>query len=304
MPLIEVSNLRKEYRNHVAVQDVSFSVEEGEIFGILGPNGAGKTTAVECIEGMRKRDGGEISVMGLDPLKDKDLAELRESIGIQLQQSELPPKMKVWEALELYSTFYRDPVDWRELIKDWGLSGKADTAYGSLSGGQQQRLSIALALVGKPRIAVFDELTTALDPHARRETWKLIEKVREQDVTVLLVTHFMEEAERLCDRIAIIESGRVVALDTPSGLVSRVDEQQIIRFKPSVPMDDELLTSLPEVSSVTRSRSQVTVVGKGNVVYAVISVLARNQIVANELRLEQASLDDAFVALTGSKPAN
>ncbi|GDY58892.1 hypothetical protein SVIO_095150 [Streptomyces violaceusniger] len=215
MPLIEVSNLRKEYRNHVAVQDVSFSVEEGEIFGILGPNGAGKTTAVECIEGMRKRDGGEISVMGLDPLKDKDLAELRESIGIQLQQSELPPKMKVWEALELYSTFYRDPVDWRELIKDWGLSGKADTAYGSLSGGQQQRLSIALALVGKPRIAVFDELTTALDPHARRETWKLIEKVREQDVTVLLVTHFMEEAERLCDRIAIIESGRVVALDTP-----------------------------------------------------------------------------------------
>ncbi|WP_275560634.1 ABC transporter ATP-binding protein [Streptomyces sp. 5-6(2022)] len=304
MPLIEVSNLRKEYRNHVAVQDVSFSVEEGEIFGILGPNGAGKTTAVECIEGMRKRDGGEISVMGLDPLKDKDLAELRESIGIQLQQSELPPKMKVWEALELYSTFYRDPVDWRELIKDWGLSGKADTAYGSLSGGQQQRLSIALALVGKPRIAVFDELTTALDPHARRETWKLIEKVREQDVTVLLVTHFMEEAERLCDRIAIIESGRVVALDTPSGLVSRVDEQQIIRFKPSVPMDDELLTSLPEVSSVARSKSQVTVVGKGNVVYAVISVLARNQIVANELRLEQASLDDAFVALTGSKPAN
>ncbi|MBI0300537.1 ABC transporter ATP-binding protein [Streptomyces sp. PRKS01-29] len=304
MPLIEVSNLRKEYRNHVAVQDVSFSVEEGEIFGILGPNGAGKTTAVECIEGMRKRDGGEISVMGLDPLRDKDLAELRESIGIQLQQSELPPKMKVWEALELYSTFYRDPVDWRELIKDWGLSGKADTAYGSLSGGQQQRLSIALALVGKPRIAVFDELTTALDPHARRETWKLIEKVREQDVTVLLVTHFMEEAERLCDRIAIIESGRVVALDTPSGLVSRVDEQQIIRFKPSVPMDDELLTSLPEVSSVTRSKSQVTVVGKGNVVYAVISVLARNQIVANELRLEQASLDDAFVALTGSKPAN
>ncbi|MCQ8188549.1 ABC transporter ATP-binding protein [Streptomyces rugosispiralis] len=304
MPLIEVSNLRKEYRNHVAVQDVSFSVEEGEIFGILGPNGAGKTTAVECIEGMRKRDGGEISVMGLDPLKDKDLAELRESIGIQLQQSELPPKMKVWEALELYSTFYRDPVDWRELIEEWGLSSKADTAYGSLSGGQQQRLSIALALVGKPRIAVFDELTTALDPHARRETWKLIEKVREQDVTVLLVTHFMEEAERLCDRIAIIESGRVVALDTPSGLVSRVDEQQIIRFKPSVPMDDELLTSLPEVSSVTRSKSQVTVVGKGNVVYAVISVLARNQIVANELRLEQASLDDAFVALTGSKPAN
>ncbi|AJE87695.1 MULTISPECIES: ABC transporter ATP-binding protein [Streptomyces] len=301
MALIEVKNLRKEYPQHVAVADVSFSVEEGEIFGILGPNGAGKTTAVECVEGMRKRDGGDISVMGLDPLKD--LAELRQVIGIQLQQSELPAKMKVWEALELYSTFYRDPVDWRELLHEWGLAEKADAAYGSLSGGQQQRLSIALALVGKPKIAVFDELTTALDPHARRETWKLIEKVRAQDVTVLLVTHFMEEAERLCDRLALIESGRVVALDTPAGLISRVDEKQIIRFKPSVDFEDSLLTSLPEVDSITRSHSQVTVTGKGNVVYAVISVLARNHIVAGELRLEQASLDDAFVALTGTHPA-
>jgi len=302
MPLIQVRNLRKEYRGHVAVADVSFDVEEGEIFGILGPNGAGKTTAVECIEGMRKRDGGQVDVMGLDPLND--VAELRQNIGIQLQQSELPPKLKVREALDLYSSFYRDPVDWRELIEEWGLAEKADTAFGALSGGQQQRLSIALALVGRPRIAVFDELTTALDPHARRETWELIEKVRAQDVTVLLVTHFMEEAERLCDRIAIIESGRVIALDTPSGLVSSIDEQQIIRFKPSEPLDDALLTSLPEVTSVTRSQSQVTVTGKGNVVYTVISVLARNQIVANELRLEQASLDDAFVALTGSRPAH
>lgn len=300
MPLIQVRNLRKEYRGHVAVADVSFDVEEGEIFGILGPNGAGKTTAVECVEGMRERDGGQVDVMGLDPLADA--AELRQNIGIQLQQSELPPKLKVWEALDLYSSFYNNPVDWRELIEEWGLAEKADTVFGALSGGQQQRLSIALALVGRPRIAVFDELTTALDPHARRETWKLIEKVRAQDVTVLLVTHFMEEAERLCDRIAIIESGRVVALDTPSGLVSSIDEQQTIRFKPSAPLDDTLLTSLPEVTSVSRSRSQVTVTGKGNVVYAVISVLARNQIVADELRLEQASLDDAFVALTGSRP--
>jgi len=302
MPLIQVRNLRKEYRGHVAVADVSFDVEEGEIFGILGPNGAGKTTVVECIEGMRKMDGGQVDVMGLDPLID--VAELRQNIGVQLQHSELPPKLKVWEALDLYSSFYRDPVDWRELIEEWGLAEKADTAFGALSGGQQQRLSIALALVGRPRIAVFDELTTALDPHARRETWELIEKVRAQDVTVLLVTHFMEEAERLCDRIAIIESGRVIALDTPSGLVSSIDEQQIIRFKPSEPLDDALLTSLPEVTSVTRSQSQVTVTGKGNVVYTVISVLARNQIVANELRLEQASLDDAFVALTGSRPAH
>ncbi|MEU5289073.1 ABC transporter ATP-binding protein [Streptomyces sp. CA-278952] len=302
MPLIEVRNLRKEYPGHVAVADVSFDVEEGEIFGILGPNGAGKTTAVECIEGLRKRDGGQVSVMGLDPLHD--VAELRQSIGVQLQQSELPPRLKVWEALELYSSFYRDPADWRELISDWGLAEKADASYESLSGGQQQRLSIALALVGKPKIAVFDELTTALDPHARRETWKLIEKVRSQNVTVLLVTHFMEEAERLCDRIAIIKGGRVVALDTPSGLVSRVSDEQVIRFIPSVPIEEELLMLLPDVTRMTRSGSQITVVGKGNVLYSVISVLARNQIVANELRLEQPSLDDAFVALTGSQPAS
>ncbi|MFB7469491.1 ABC transporter ATP-binding protein [Kitasatospora sp. NPDC056184] len=300
MPVIEVQDLRKTYGDHVAVDDVSFTVEEGEIFGILGPNGAGKTTTVECIEGLRRYDRGKVSVMGLDPHRDKE--QLRQRIGIQLQESELPPRLKVWEALQLYSTFYSDPTDWRKLITDWGLESKRDSRFGQLSGGQKQRLSIALALVGNPRIAVFDELTTALDPRARRETWELIEKVRAQGVTVLLVTHFMEEAERLCDRIAVIKEGRLAALDTPAGLISAANSEQRLRFVPSAPLDDSLLTGLPEVTSVTRAGSRVTVTGTENLVYAAVSVLSRHGIVPGELRLEQPTLEDAFVKLTGSAP--
>jgi ABC-2 type transport system ATP-binding protein len=297
VPVIEVNLLHKRYRDHVAVRDVSFSVERGEIFGILGPSGAGKSTTVECIEGLRKPDGGTVTVLGLDPQRDGH--ELRRRVGAQLQESELPEKMKVWEALDLYSSFYPTPADWRQLIEDLRLADKAGTRFGKLSGGQKQRLSIALALVGNPEIAVLDELTTGLDPHARHDTWDLIEQARARGVTVLLVTHFMEEAERLCDRIALIDAGTVVAIDTPAGLVSRIDPEQRIRFRPSAPMDDRLLSGLPEVTNVTRAGSQVVVTGTGNVLNAIVSVLARNHIVAAELRVEQASLDDAFVALTG-----
>ncbi|MFG2608499.1 ABC transporter ATP-binding protein [Streptomyces sp. NPDC048514] len=300
MPVIEVQKLRKTYGDHVAVDDVSLSVEEGEIFGILGPNGAGKTTTVECIEGLRGYDGGSISVMGLDPHRDKE--ELRQRIGIQLQESELPPRLKVWEALQLYSTFYREPADWRSLIGEWGLEEKRDSRFGQLSGGQKQRLSIALALVGKPRIAVFDELTTALDPRARRETWQLVERVRAQGVTVLLVTHFMEEAERLCDRIAVIRDGRLVALDSPPGLIAAATGEQHLCFTPSAPLDEALLTALPEVTSVTRANSRVTVTGSGDLVYAVVVALARHDIVPGELSLKQPTLEDAFVKLTGAAP--
>ncbi|HEV7896723.1 MAG TPA: ABC transporter ATP-binding protein [Planosporangium sp.] len=302
MPVIEVTNLHKRYRDQVAVHDVSFTVERGEIFGILGPNGAGKTTTVECVEGLRRPDGGRIAVLGLDPQRDR--AELRRQVGVQLQESQLPEKMTVREALELYSSFYPEPVDWTGLVDELGLADKRATRFGKLSGGQKQRLSIALALVGNPRIAILDELTTGLDPQARRETWQLIEKIRDRGVTVVLVTHFMEEAERLCDRLALIDSGRVVAVDTPAGLIARVTAEQRIRFRPSAPLDDRLLTDLPEVSGVTRHGTQVLVTGTGNVLHAVTSVLARNQIVAADLRVEQANLDDAFVALTGRRIDN
>ncbi|MEV6634008.1 ABC transporter ATP-binding protein [Actinoplanes sp. NPDC051470] len=295
MPVIEVRNFRKEYGPTVAAADVTFSVERGEIFGILGPNGAGKSTTVEAIAGLRKPDGGTIEVLGRTP-GDPDLRRL---VGVQLQESALPDKMRVREALELFSAFYPNPVEWRELVRDLGLGDKLKTPFAKLSGGQKQRLSIALALVGRPEIAVLDELTTGLDPQARRDTWDLIAGIRDRGVTVLLVTHFMEEAERLCDRIAVIDHGAVVALDTPAGLVERVAVEQRIRFRPSAPLDEKLLTALPEVREVRRHGPAVEVVGTGALLQAVTSVLASNQIVAADLRLEQATLDDAFVQLTG-----
>jgi len=299
MAIIEVDGLIKRYGEHTAVDGVGFTVERGEIFGILGPNGAGKTTTVECIEGLRKADGGTITVCGLNAQRDD--GELRQVLGAQLQESELPDKLKVGEAMELYSSFYRDPADWRELIETLNLTGKLNAQFRKLSGGQKQRLSIALALVGNPEVAVLDEVTTGLDPQARRDAWGLIERIRDRGVTILLVTHFMEEAERLCDRLAVIDAGRLVALDTPAGLVARVDERQRIRFRPSAPLDHALLTALPEVSSVERAGHQLVVTGTGNLLLTVTTVLARHQVTAGDLRVEQTTLDDAFVALTGRR---
>src|ERR1700678_1969 len=295
--VIEVQHLHKTYGDTVAVEDVSFTVQEGEIFGILGPNGAGKTTTVECIEGLRAPDRGQISVLGLDPRRDR--AELTQRLGVQLQDRQLPARLKVTEALELYSSFYSAPADWRTLMDGLGLADKASTRFDKLSGGQKQRLSIALALVGSPQVAVLDELTTGLDPQARRDTWELIEGVRSRGVTIVLVTHFMEEAERLCDRVALIDAGRVVVVDTPTALAEQVEVEQRIQFRPSVPLDDKLLTCLPDVTNVIRRGDVVVVTGNNNALNAVTSVLARNQIVAQQLRVEQASLEDAFIALTG-----
>ncbi|MEV4548215.1 ABC transporter ATP-binding protein [Nonomuraea wenchangensis] len=299
-PVIEVRDLHKRYDDKIAVDDVSLTVREGEIFGILGPNGAGKTTTVECVEGLRVPDRGEIRVLGLDPLRDR--AELTRRLGVQLQAGHLPERLQVAEALKLYSSFYPRPADWRALLDGLGLADKAKTRYAKLSGGQKQRLSIALALIGGPRVAILDELTTGLDPQARRDTWDLIEGVRSRGTTIVLVTHFMEEAERLCDRLALIDAGRVVMVDTPAGLTERARIGQRIRFRPSRPVDDRLLTSLPDVSGVTRQGELVVVNGNDNALNAVTTVLARNQIVAEQLRVEQASLEDAFVRLTGRRP--
>ncbi|MDF2709662.1 MAG: ATP-binding cassette protein [Nonomuraea muscovyensis] len=299
MKVIEVSNLHKRYPAHVAVDDVSFEVAEGEIFGILGPNGAGKTTTVECVAGLRVPDGGTVRVAGLDPHRERD--GLRRVLGVQLQSAALPEKIKVWEALDLYASFYPDPADWAELMDRVGLADKRDTAFAKLSGGQRQRLSVALALVGRPRVAVLDELTTGLDPQARRDTWELVEQVRASGVTIVLVTHFMEEAERLCDRIALIDKGRVAAADTPAGLIAQVNSGQRVRFRPSAPVADRLLLALPEVREVTRNGDQVVVSGSGNLAAAVTLALAEHQIIPADLRIEQATLDDAFLALTGRK---
>src|SRR6516225_4258448 len=255
----EVQHLHKSYGDTVAVDDVSFTVADGEIFGILGPNGAGKTTTVESIEGLRAPNRGAISVLGLDPRRDR--AELTQRLGVQLQDSQLPDRLRVAEALELYSSFYRAPADWRALMDALGLAGQSKTRFGQLSGGQKQRLSIALALVGNPQVVVLDELTTGLDPQARRDTWALIEGVRDRGVTILLVTHFMEEAERLCDRVALIDSGRVVALDTPASLAARARGGKSVRFLPSAPFDEDLLTALPQVARLEHQGQHVVVTG-------------------------------------------
>jgi ABC-2 type transport system ATP-binding protein len=300
--VIDVQHVTKTYGDRRAVDGVSLQVEEGEIFAILGPNGAGKTTLVEAIAGLRAIDSGQIRVLGLDPRRDRDA--LRQQLGVQLQESALPDNLRVWEALDLYASFYANPADRRKLLEVLGLEGVRNTRFAKLSGGEKQRLSIALALVGNPRIAVLDELATGLDPQARRDTWELIEDTRDRGVTVLLVTHFMEEAERLADRIALIDGGRLVALDTPEGIVRRVDAQAQVRFRPSAPFDESILTRLAEVRSVTRSGSTITVAGDSNLVLAVTAALAQNGVIANDLRIDQANLDDAFIALTGRRLAS
>ncbi|MET9361429.1 ABC transporter ATP-binding protein [Streptomyces sp. NPDC006632] len=296
MAIIEVNAVRKAYGRRPAVDGVSFTVEEGEIFGILGPNGAGKTTTVECIEGLRVPDAGTIRVAGYDPVADHD--EVTRVLGAQLQESELQPKLTVREALELYAAFYPNPADWRPLAERLGLAEKLTTRFAKLSGGQKQRLSIALALIGSPRVVVLDELTTGLDPRARRDTWKLIEDVRAGGVTVLLVTHFMEEAQRLCDRVAVIDKGRIAALDTPSGLIRRAAGSTVISFTPSAPLDDLALGGLPQAAAVEEKHGRVTIHGTDETVNAVITLLARHHITAHQLRVSEATLDDAFLDLT------
>ncbi len=299
MSMITVQGLTKTYGAKTVVDDVSFDVAEGETFGLLGPNGAGKTTIVETIAGLRRPDAGRVRVAGLDPVADAEA--VKEVLGVQLQESRFPDRMRVAEALELFASFYDSPAPWRELMADLGLEDQASTPFAKLSGGQRQRLSIAVALLGRPKVAILDELTTGLDPNARRQTWDLVERLKERGVTMVLVTHFMEEAERLADRVALVDAGRLVALDTPDGLVARAVAPQVMRFRPGAPLDVEELRALPGVRSVTQDGDRLVVSGSGDVVHAVTSLLATRQVIAHELRVEQATLDDAFIALTGRR---
>jgi ABC-2 type transport system ATP-binding protein len=299
LPAVEITHLRKTYGTLTAVDDVSLSVAEGEIFGILGPNGAGKTTTVECAIGLRNADSGTVRLLGLDPRTERD--EIREIVGVQLQTGAQPAKLRVGEILEEYQSFYREPADVGELMDVLGLTAKRGDYYRSLSGGQRQRLSVALALVGRPKIAVLDEMTTGLDPQARRDTWELIEGIRGRGVTIVLVTHFMEEAERLCDRVALIDNGRVVALDTPAALAERARGGRTMRFRPSAPFDDRLLTGLPEVTGLEHAGQHVVVTGTGELVSVVILALHAAGVTARDVRLDSSNLEDAFVKLTGSQ---
>jgi ABC-2 type transport system ATP-binding protein len=300
-PVIDVAHLHKAYGTTVAVDDVSFTVNAGEIFGILGRNGAGKTTTVECVTGLRRPDRGSIRVLGLDPRRAG--TELHERVGVQLQHAALPDRIRVSEAVELYASFYREPADGRELLSALGLGQAHDHYFGKLSGGQKQRLSIVLALIGQPEIAVLDELTTGLDPEARRDTWRLIEGVRDRGVTIVLVTHLMEEAERLCDRVALIDRGRVIALDRPSALGEQASISRRIRLRSPGSLGESILDAVPEVSRVERHGQDVVVFGDGEVLTAVVLAFDRAGLRAEDVRTEATSLEDAFLALTQESTA-
>jgi ABC-2 type transport system ATP-binding protein len=296
MAVITVDHLRKAYRRVVAVDDLSFGVEAGEIFGILGPNGAGKTTTVECIQGLRRPDGGTIRVLGLDPAAQA--AQLRQRIGSQLQDSSLPGRLRVAEAIELVAAFAHRPVDCDELIARWRLDDQRAQAFDSLSGGQRQRLFIALAFVNSPEVVFLDELTQGLDPQARRATWELIREIRQGGTTVVLVTHFMDEAEHLCDRVAVVDRGKVVALDTPQRLVDGLGLPSVVRFTAPEP-DLGWLGKLDVVGSMARHGEAVEIRGTGPVLALVAAELVAHGIVPLDLRVERPTVEDAFLALTG-----
>lgn len=295
--VILAENVRKTYGTTVAVGDVSFEVQRGEIFGVVGPNGAGKTTIVECLTGMRHPDSGTIEVLGLDPVKGGD--RLRRRVGVQLQQAALPDRLKVSEALDLYSSFYDSPVDCSKLMQDWGLAEKRDTVFSDLSGGQQQRLFVALALLNDPEVVFLDELTSGLDPQARRASWDLVRGIRAAGKTVVLVTHFMDEAEALCDRVAVVDQGRLVTLDRPQALIHSLQAESSLSFEAENGFDPTFLRDLPGVSEAFSERGRIVVRGSNSLLAPVAVELDRRGLEPRDLRMEQATLEDVFLTLTG-----
>jgi len=298
-PVIRVSGVRKTYGPTVAVEEVSFDVNEGEIFGLIGPNGAGKTTTMECIEGLRTPDRGAISVLGLDPFRQ--VYQLQARIGVQLQQAQLQKRIKVWEAVDLWASLYhKKAIDAERLLESLGLTDKRDAWFMNLSGGQKQRLFIALALINDPEVVFLDELTTGLDPQARRAIWDLVRNIRKRGKTVFLTTHLMEEAERLCDRVAIIEHGRIIDIDTPGKLVDRHCPERTIVLATNDPSAEERFRTIPRVESVTSSDSRFTISGRGDdLVTNVIHCLSENHIPVTDFRTILPNLEDVFLKLTG-----
>src|SRR6202451_40704 len=297
--VIQVSGVRKTYGPTVAVDEVSFEVNDGEIFGLIGPNGAGKTTTMECVEGIRKPDRGSISVLGLDPFRQ--VYKLQERIGVQLQQAQLQKRIKVWEAVDLWASLYRKKsIDGERLLEQLGLVDKRDAWFMNLSGGQKQRLFIALALINDPEVGFLDELTTGLDPQARRAIWELVRGIRERGKTVFLTTHLMEEAERLCDRVAIIEHGRVIDIDRPDSLVKRHCPERTVVLATDDLTAEEHFRAIRRIESVVRNDLQFTIRGRGeDLVTEVIHCLSENRIRITDFRMIVPNLEDVFLKLTG-----
>ena len=296
--VIQVSGISKTYGTTVAVSDVSFEVSKGEIFGLIGPNGAGKTTTMECVEGVRRPDRGAISILGLDPFRD--VYGLQNRIGVQLQQAQLQKRIKVWEAVDLWASLYSNPVDGDRLLEQLGLSNKRNAWFMTLSGGQKQRLFIALALINDPEVVFLDELTTGLDPQSRRAIWELVRGIRDHGKTVFMTTHLMEEAERLCDRVAIIEHGKIIDIGSPGELVGRHCPTRTVVLATDNTLAEEHLHQIPSVDFMTRQDSLFTIQGRGDdFVTEVIRCLSENHIRVTDFRTVLPNLEDVFLKLTG-----
>jgi ABC-2 type transport system ATP-binding protein len=296
--IITVANIHKRYGKTIAVDDVSFDVRQGEIFGLIGPNGAGKTTTMECVEGLRAPDRGAISVLGMDPMRDA--YRLQQRIGVQLQEAQLQKRIKVWEAIDLWASLYHKPVDASRLLEQLGLTEKRDAWFMTLSGGQKQRLFIALALIHDPEVVFLDELTTGLDPQARRAIWELVRGIRERGKTVFLTTHLMEEAERLCDRVAVLDHGRIIDVGTPRELIRRHCPERSVIVATADPRADAQFRMIPHVDSLARSDGSVTVSGRhDDLVGDVIRCIADQHIAVSDFRTESPTLEDVFLRLTG-----
>jgi ABC-2 type transport system ATP-binding protein len=297
-PVIQVSGIRKTYGTTVAVSDVSFEVTEGEVFGLIGPNGAGKTTTMECVEGVRRPDRGDISILGLDPFRD--VYQVQNRIGVQLQQAQLQKRIKVWEAVDLWASLYTKSVDAARLLEQLGLADKRNAWFMTLSGGQKQRLFIALALINDPEVVFLDELTTGLDPQSRRAIWDLVRGIRDRGKTVFMTTHLMEEAERLCDRVAIIEHGKIIDVGRPAELVGRHCPARTVVLATGNALAEEHLRAIPQVETVVRQGSQFTIQGLGDdFVSEVIHCLSENRIRVTDFRTMLPNLEDVFLKLTG-----
>jgi ABC-2 type transport system ATP-binding protein len=298
MPVIHVSSIRKTYGRTVAVDDASFDVLEGEIFGLIGPNGAGKTTTMECVEGLRRPDRGAITVLGLDPARRSYVLQNR--IGVQLQEAQLQKRIKVREAVALWASLYRKPLDGARLLEQLGLSDKRNAWFMTLSGGQKQRLFIALALINDPELVFLDELTTGLDPQARRAIWELVRGIRARGKTVFLTTHLMEEAERLCDRVAIIDHGRIIDIGTSDELIRRHCPEQTVVLLTNDPSAEARFRAIAQVEPATSQDGRWTIRGTGaELVGRVIQCIAEYQIPVTDFRTERSTLEDVFLKVTG-----
>lgn len=295
-PAIRVEGLTKAYDDRQVLKGMTFEVAPQEIFGILGPNGVGKTTSVEIVQGLRHRDAGTIQLLGLDPSRDR--AKLRTLIGAQLQSSALPDRLRVGEALRLFARLAGDVVDWRELQDMWDLARLRRSAFGSLSGGERQRLFVALALVNKPQVVFLDEMTQGLDPAARRETWRLVRRVREQGTTVVLVTHYMDEAEHLCDRVGVLHDGRIAACDTPDGLIASVSDGVRVRFSNARTADLAGIEAIGGVHHISHDGTQVEIATDAAAVVPIAGELARRDVTPDDFRVVRPTLEDVFVSLT------